>query len=118
MLIQLATFMEGRLLTEGPEIAAQIRKEFLAAGQAPVTINRNLAVVRRQLSLSYRRWGWLDQPLHQHMQMLREAGERHIYLTRENVKALAAVWARTERLDGRRLSRYIPVLIRSNSRCG
>lgn len=77
-----------------------MRKEFLAAGQAPATINRKLAVVWRLLSLSCRRWGWLDQPLYQHMQMLREAGERHIYLTRENVEALAAVWARTERRTG------------------
>lgn len=28
MLIRLAPFMEGRLLTEGPEIAAQMRKSF------------------------------------------------------------------------------------------
>lgn len=66
-----------------------MRADYQAEGLSAATINRRLAFVRRLLSLCYRRWGWLDQPLHQRVQMVPERGARHVYLTPDQVEALA-----------------------------
>lgn len=89
MLLLIAPFMEGRPLTDGPDIAAQMRADYRAQDLSASTINGRMAVIRRLLSLSYRRWGWLEQPLHQRIRMLSLHNERHIYLTPPEVEALA-----------------------------
>ncbi len=55
----------------------------------PATINRRLAIVRCALNLAYAEWEWLDHPLAQKIKLLREDNERHIYLTPEQLYALA-----------------------------
>ncbi|HEX7381081.1 MAG TPA: site-specific integrase, partial [Nevskiaceae bacterium] len=85
----LAPMMEDRALEDGPDIAAQIRAKYQAEGLAASTVNQRMAVIRRLLSLAYRRWGWLDRPLYQRVQMMSLHNERQMYLTPEEVEALA-----------------------------
>lgn len=91
-LSRIAPILEGRLLSEVDTVCSQIRAQGGARFDAmkPATINRHLAIVRRLLSLAYKRWGWLDEPLHQRVELLPEKGERHVYLTEDEVEALAA----------------------------
>lgn len=86
----IGSILEGRPLTDVEEVCRSIRQQRGKRGElTPATINRRLAIVRRLLSLAYKRWGWLDQPLHQRVQLLPERGERHVYLTPPQVEALA-----------------------------
>lgn len=91
-----APILEGRSLQDVAEVVSLIRAQTGKRGQAlrPATLNRRLAFVRRLLSLAYRRWGWLDQPLHQRVELLPERNQRHVYLTGAQVEALAAACPR------------------------
>jgi len=83
----LAPFMEGKLLTEAPEVAAAAKKAWsdLSAG----TVNRRLAILRRLANLAWKKWGWLDQPVGQRVSLLPNKHQRHAYATAAQVEALA-----------------------------
>lgn len=87
----IAHILEGRPLSDVADICREIRAMPSTSGTPlrAATINRRLALVRRLLSLAYRRWQWLDEPLHQRVQLLEERNERHVYLTPAEVRALA-----------------------------
>lgn len=92
VLRQIADILEGRPLTDVTEVVSEIRK---AKGLNVATINRRLAVVRRLLSLAYREWGMLDQPLHQRVKLLPGETERHVYLTTAQVNRLVELCPRS-----------------------
>ena len=81
-------YFTGVQLKDSPEKAEEMKQVFISEGLKPATINRRLAIVKRVLRLSYK-WGWLDSPIHSKIELLPENNERHIYLTREQVYALA-----------------------------
>lgn len=91
-----APILEGRSLQEVTDVVREIRAQAGAKGQAlaPATLNRRLAFVRRLLSLAYKRWGWLDQPLHQRVELMTERNQRHVYLTEKQVERLASLCPR------------------------
>lgn len=82
-------YTRGKYLDELPAVAQQIRRNGVAAGAAPATINRHLAVLRRVGNLA-ERWGWTDQPLGRRVEMLGGERARHVYLTTQQVRAIAA----------------------------
>lgn len=77
-------FIEGRYLTEGEEVAAEIRRAFQSL--SPSTSNRRVQVVARILSLAYHPWKWLDKPIR--IPMLPEK-HRDRFLTKAEVEKLA-----------------------------
>ena len=105
----IAPILEGRSLTDVNDVVREIRAQggLKKAALAPATLNRRLAFVRRLLSLAYKRWGWLDQPLHQRVELLPERNERHIYLTEAQVERLASLCPRAG--DAIRLAAYTGV---------
>lgn len=81
--------LETCLLTDLPDRVPDMVADMLSSGLSSMTINRRLAAVRRVLNLAYKRWGWIDQPLADRVQLLSERGtERHIYLSRQEVTSL------------------------------
>ena len=84
---QLLPFIGNRPLSDLPEVAA----EYIQANKhlAPATINRRLAVLQRVGNLAHRRWAWTDEPLGARVHLLAEKNARHIYLTRDEILALA-----------------------------
>lgn len=109
VLSTIAPILEGRSLQDVNDVVREIRAQAGAKGQAlaPATLNRRLAFVRRLLSLAYKRWGWLDQPLHQRIELLPERNERHVYLTEAQVERLASLCPRAG--DAIRLAAYTGV---------
>lgn len=87
----IAPILEGRPLTEVGAVCAAIKAMRAQDGKplANATINRRLALLRRLLSLAYRQWEWLDEPLHQRVSLLPENNQRHVYLTPAEVEAIA-----------------------------
>jgi len=55
------------------------------------TINRRLAVLRRVANLSYRRWGWLNEPLGEKIEMLPENPPREVFMSRGQLAS--ALWS-------------------------
>lgn len=74
-------FIEGRRITDAVDIADSAAGAWHQKGLKPATINRRLALLRRILNLAYRRWGWLQQPLADKIEMLSGEEPRHVYLT-------------------------------------
>jgi integrase len=52
------------------------------------TINRRLAVLRRVANLAYKRWGWLQEPLGQKIELLPENPARERFLDRSELARL------------------------------
>lgn len=94
-LLQIAHHLEGRTLKEAPAIATRIKADLIAQGRKPATINRKLAMLKRLTRLAYREWGWLSEPVHTRISLLREDNERHVYYTPKQVEALAAKMPRS-----------------------
>ena len=83
----LAEWIKGRTLHEVGKVA----QEYVHAKRATLTnstINRRLSVLRRVANLAYKRWGWLDQPLGQKIELLPENAAREVFLTRSQLAAL------------------------------
>lgn len=74
-------FVEGYRITDAVEVAERAASAWHTKGLKPATINRRLALMRRVLNLAYRRWGWLQQPLADKIEMLGGEVPRHVYLT-------------------------------------
>lgn len=85
----LIEFARDRPLAEIADVAEDAKRAWLAQGLLPATINRRLAILRRVANLAYRAWGWLDQPLGQRVVLLPGERARHVYLTPQQVRALA-----------------------------
>ena len=77
----------GMLLTDLPQIALRLKRAW--AKLAPATVNRRLAILRRVGKLAYTSWEMLDEPLYLKVQLLSCSNERHIYLTRAQIEAIA-----------------------------
>lgn len=86
----LRPYLAGRTLEEAPAAAADARREWLAEGLLPATINRRLALLRRLLNLCFE-WGWTDLPLGKRIKLLSGEIERHVYLSAEQVEAIASL---------------------------
>jgi integrase len=82
-------YTAGRYLDELPAVAQEIRRAGLKADAAPATINRHLAVLRRVGNLA-EKWGWTDQPLGRRVELLPGETQRHVYLTRDELRAFLA----------------------------
>jgi integrase len=94
--------LAGRWVDEAPAVAA----DYIAATVAslrPATINQRLAVLRRITRLAYQ-WQWIAEPVHSRVRLLPPNNERHVYLTREQLEALAE--AAGEAADALRLLAY------------
>lgn len=75
-------------LADVPDAANKMRAAMLAKGNKPASVNQRLAVVRRVLNLA-EAWGWIDKPLGRRIKLLAPHNERHVYLSREQIIALA-----------------------------
>lgn len=76
-------------LDDAPAAAAKMRREWLAAGLLPATINRRLALLRRLCNLAFE-WGWTEKAIGKRIKLLPEDNERHIYLTAAQVEDIAS----------------------------
>jgi integrase len=76
----------------------------LADGLSNATVNRRLALLRRVCRLAYAEWGWLDKPIL--IRLLPERNERHVYLTPDEVEALARACPNPAAGDMCRLAAY------------
>lgn len=72
-----------------PTVAETLKRASLAEGLSAPAINRYLALYRRLGNLA-ERWGWTDAPLGRRVVLLPENSQRHVYLTRDQVRALCA----------------------------
>ncbi len=81
-------YVEGRMLGQAVEAADEMKRDMWRQGLEPATINRRLAIIRRVCNLAYKRWGWLDRPIGDRIELLPENNERHIYLTQAEAEAL------------------------------
>lgn len=82
-------YVGGKSLDQVVEVAELLKTEGLRAGNAPATINRKLAVLRRVANLAYKQWDWLERPLGDRVRLLPGERARHTYLTAEQVRHLA-----------------------------
>jgi integrase len=83
----LAEWIKGKSLQNVGEVA----NAYKAANRGLVTnstINRRLAVLRRVANLAYRRWGWLQDPLGQKIELLPENQARERFLDRSELARL------------------------------
>lgn len=78
--------VDGKLLREIVEVSQAIAT---TPGVTPSTKNRRLAILRRTANLAYKRWGWLTEPLGDKIQLLPENQSREVYLSKDQIKALA-----------------------------
>jgi hypothetical protein len=94
-------YLEHIQLSKVPPAAHDMQAAMLAAGLSPQTVNRRLAVVRRILNLAYKKWNWLDRPLGEKIQLSSEKGmDRHIYLSRDEVRSLVGAMKAPEAAAG------------------
>lgn len=84
---QLLPYIGAAPLEELPDVAERYKADHKHL--APATVNRRLAVLRRVGNLAHRRWGWTDEPLGARVHLLAERNARHVYLTRDEILALA-----------------------------
>lgn len=84
---QLLPYIGAATLEELPDVAERYKADHRHL--KPATVNRRLAVLRRVGNLAHRRWAWTDQPIGDRVHLLPEKNERHLYLTRDDILALA-----------------------------
>lgn len=85
----LRTHTAGRPLEALPDVADSIKRQGLAAGVAPATVNRLLAILRRVGNLA-ERWGWTREPIGRRVDLVPGERPREVYVTPAHVRALAA----------------------------
>lgn len=83
----LADHIQGKSLAEVVRVAEDYKRG-LRNHLTNSTINRRLAVLRRVANLAYRRWGWLETPLGQKIELLPENPARERFLTRSELALL------------------------------
>lgn len=83
----LAEWVQGKPLCEVVSVAEGYKRA--SRGRLTnSTINRRLAVLRRVANLSYRRWGWLQEPLGSKIELLPENPARERFLSRSDLAKL------------------------------
>lgn len=70
------------------DAARRMQKDLRKQGLSQSTINNRTQVVKRVLSLAYREWDWLDQPLDAKLRKPTPKNERHVYLDGDAIRAL------------------------------
>lgn len=70
------------------DAARRMQKEMRQKGLSQSTINNRTQVVKRVLSLSYKEWDWIDQPLDSKLRKPAPKNERHVYLTADQIRDL------------------------------
>lgn len=83
------THTAGRELAALPEVSDAIKRRGLAAGVAPATINRLLAILRRVGTMA-ERWGWTSEPLGRRIEPVPGERPREVYVSPAQVRAVAA----------------------------
>ena len=83
---RLVDFVKGKSLLQAPE-AAQAFIDAARKVYKPATINRSLAALRRACNLAYK-WGWINQPVGQRIELLTENNARTVFLTRPEIEKL------------------------------
>lgn len=83
---QLLPHVAGYKLTEVHECAAAYLKK--NKHLKPATVYQRLAILRRVANLAYKKWGWIDEPVGQKIQMPSVKNERHVYATYDEVLRL------------------------------
>lgn len=83
---QMEGFVGGKALGDVVQVAEAIARDI---GVTASTKNRRLAILRRTANLAYKRWGWLDQPLGDKIQLLPENPSREVFLSKEQIRKLA-----------------------------
>ena len=96
---KLQEYTAGRALDDAPAVGELIKQKM--AKLKPATINRRLAILRQICYMAHDRWhpAWLEHPLGQKIKLLPENNERHFYLTRAQVEALAFACVNREAAD-------------------
>lgn len=84
--LAMAPLLIGKTLGSIPAIADELKKAESAAG----TINRKLALLKAVAKFAFKTKGWTDENLSARIQLLPEDGAREVYLTKAQVKTLAA----------------------------
>ncbi|WP_299077957.1 site-specific integrase [uncultured Paraglaciecola sp.] len=69
-------------------VQAKIKRDMLAQGLKPATINRRLALLRRLANLAFE-WGWIDTQIGARIKLLSGETERHFYLSIQQIENLA-----------------------------
>jgi integrase len=100
----LRPYIFRRPLTRVPDVAEEVKRAMLAEGLSNATVNRRLALLRRVCRLAYSPWEWLDKPIV--IKLLPENNERHVYLTPDEVEALARACPNPAAGDMCRLAAY------------
>ena len=85
----LRKYTAGKPLDDIVRIAEKIKANGQRDGLTAATINRYVSLLRRFGNLA-ERWGWTDLPLGRRITLLPEHSERHVYLTAEEVQAVAS----------------------------
>ena len=93
----LRAFTADKTLHEAVNAATALK--LASTALAPATINQRLAVLRRVLSLAFKEWDWLHEDLARKVSLLPVHNERHVYLTRSQVEALAAACSNRDAKD-------------------
>lgn len=83
---QLLPYVQGRLLTDAPEVAREYAND--CAHLRPATINQRLRILRRVANLAFAEWRWLDLPVGKRIRMLAERNRRSVYLSPEQIEAV------------------------------
>jgi integrase len=83
----LAEWIAGKSLHDAVAVAESYKKGHRGR-LTNSTINRRLAVLRRVANLAFRRWGWLETPIHSRIELLPENAAREVFLTRSQLAQL------------------------------
>lgn len=70
------------------DAARRMQKEMRQKRLTQSTINNRTQVVKRVLSLAYREWDWIEQPLDAKLRKPAPKNERHVYLTADQIRDL------------------------------
>jgi integrase len=90
------THTAGKPLEALPDVADTIKRTAIKAQVAPATVNRLLAILRRVGNLA-ERWGWTSEPLGRRIDMVPGERPRELYVTADQVRAIAAAAEPTTR---------------------
>lgn len=85
----LREYTEGRPLSDLVKVAQAVKVNGGKTGLSPAGINRYLAILRRVGNLA-EEWGWTEERLGKRIKLLPEGGERHEYLSPDQVRKLAS----------------------------
>jgi integrase len=88
----LGPYIKGKTLRDAGQVADDIKRA-LTGHVTNSTINRKLALLRHICNLAYQ-WGWTEVPVGMRVKLLPENPQRHVYLSLEQVEALAKLCPR------------------------